>query len=129
MVSQFVKRRDGRVYLKVRRRSGVCLAWLWGKDAVFTRTVCGVDDARADSTTDAPTCLVCMDTYETCGAPETPVQTDARFEHKDQVFAELQKTGEWPSRTCPKCKHGCCKRTWHHIGECCLHCGNDERKH
>lgn len=28
----------------------------------------------------------------------------------------------------PKHSVICCKRDWHHLGDCCLHCGNDERK-
>lgn len=52
------------------------------------------------------------------------------FAEKDRQFRELQRSGEWPSKTCPECqaRHGgCCKSYNHHIGDNCLHCGNDER--
>ena len=50
------------------------------------------------------------------------------YAKKDRVF-ELQKaSGRFPAETCPKCEHSCCERAWHHVGDCCLHCGNDERK-
>ena len=79
----------------------------------------------------------------------------ARFAEKDRVFAENKARGVWPSETCvecsytacPKCGEAplygqlncpkcgtegvrrsvCCMRAWHHVGDCCTHCGNDER--
>lgn len=38
------------------------------------------------------------------------------------------------SNECGRCKGpmvqspACCKRAWHHRGDCCTHCGNDERR-
>jgi len=50
------------------------------------------------------------------------------FAEKDRLFAERQASGEWPIKTCEDCKSGaCCMRTWHHVGDCCVHCGLDER--
>lgn len=87
---------------------------------------------------------------------ETAEQAKARFAEKDRLFTELTKSGEWPIKSCLACRyyacaacgHGpyyregscskcghalkqgavCCKRDWHHVGDCCTHCGNDERK-
>lgn len=87
---------------------------------------------------------------------ETPTQTRARFAEKDRVFAEREKSRKWPILECDKCRYYacpscdkhpyyqqalacdrcgslvvqravCCQRTWHHMGDCCTHCGNDER--
>jgi hypothetical protein len=39
-----------------------------------------------------------------------------------------------PAVKCPQCASAlqqtlvCCKRVGHHVGDCCTHCGNDERK-
>lgn len=48
---------------------------------------------------------------------------------KDREFAALRVSGEWPSKTCPTCQSRgfCCVSYNHHIGDNCLHCGNDER--
>lgn len=50
-----------------------------------------------------------------------------RWAKKDRDFEATKATGAFPAVKCPQCKSGCCKRTWHHVGDCCLHCGNDER--
>lgn len=63
--------------------------------------------------------------------PETTEQTRKRFKEKDREFAELKSSGDWASKAChqPACKAGgCCLRYSHHVGDCCLHCGNDERE-
>ena len=57
-------------------------------------------------------------------------------EREDTLFHWREKTGQWPAFQCPKCQRrgferigsaACCKSYNHHLGECCLHCGNDER--
>ena len=45
----------------------------------------------------------------------------------DIVFELLKKTDQWPTKACPRCKHGCCMKAWHHVGSYCMHCGVDER--
>jgi hypothetical protein len=50
-----------------------------------------------------------------------------RWAKKDRVFNMQKATGHFPAESCPKCVSGCCHRDWHHVGDCCLHCGNDER--
>lgn len=89
--------------------------------------------------------------------PETEEQAKRRFAEKDRIFAERQKTGDWPIKKCNECEyvactecgaspllpnatkcfkcgaptrigHICCRRHHHHVGDCCTHCGNDERK-
>ena len=62
---------------------------------------------------------------------ETDAQVAARFAAKDQRYAERKTTGKWPARICKVCQHkpgGCCQRNYHHVGDCCTHCGNDERR-
>lgn len=56
--------------------------------------------------------------------------TRKHFAEKDRQFEALKATGEWPYKTCEAChgRAGCCHHIWHHRGDCCLHCGNDERK-
>lgn len=127
-MSQLVARGDGRVFLKVKGRNGVCLAWRWGRHFYYVDTCCG-DAIKASETEDAPTCLTCLHNYELLGSgfPETNEVATYRFKYKDQLFEETKQTGAWPAKTCVKCKNGCCMRTWHHVGDCCLHCGNDER--
>lgn len=51
-----------------------------------------------------------------------------------QFHANLQ-SGVWPMDTCDKCSRhpavgcaGCCKSFAHHVGDFCIHCGNDERR-
>ena len=48
---------------------------------------------------------------------------------KDQLFDQRQQSGQWPSDTCESCqaRGGCCQYAYHHRGDCCVHCGNDER--
>lgn len=48
---------------------------------------------------------------------------------KDTEFAANKARGVWPCETCDKCKRlgGCCLSYGHHVGDCCTHCGNDER--
>jgi len=52
-----------------------------------------------------------------------------RFRRKDRLFAERRKAGAWPADECKSCisSGGCCVRYGHHMGDCCVHCGNDER--
>jgi len=53
---------------------------------------------------------------------------ESRFERKDRQYARRVKSGQWPGDTCKDCAGGaCCKRTWHHSGDLCAHCGLDER--
>lgn len=49
--------------------------------------------------------------------------------NKARRYAELVASGEWPQDKCEMCRRGggCCKRAHHHLYDCCLHCGNDER--
>lgn len=49
---------------------------------------------------------------------------------KDRLFDLTKQTGRWPALLCRKCqtRGGCCKYAYHHVGDCCIHCGNDERK-
>lgn len=64
---------------------------------------------------------------------ETPAETAARFKAKNDEYARIARTGRWPIFDCADCRHRssqvpvCCKRDWHHVGDCCTHCGNDER--
>lgn len=51
-----------------------------------------------------------------------------RFAKKDRIFELTKASGKFPAAACHECVSGCCKRAWHHVGDCCLHCGNDERK-
>ena len=58
-----------------------------------------------------------------------------RFAEKDRAFTAQKASGTFPAVTCKECRgedlkrevYGCCQRDWHHVGDCCLHCGNDER--
>jgi hypothetical protein len=52
-----------------------------------------------------------------------------RFEIKAAQYARRLKSGQWPSDTCQECAGRlCCKRDWHHSGDVCSHCGQDERE-
>lgn len=56
------------------------------------------------------------------------MSTSEQWILKDAEFARLLRSGEFPCKSCADCYRGaCCKRYWHHIGDCCTHCGNDER--
>ena len=47
---------------------------------------------------------------------------------KDKLFEIRKANGKFPSDTCEGCRSSiCCNRHWHHVGDCCIHCGNDER--
>ena len=57
-------------------------------------------------------------------------------EEKDRLFQERMQTGSWPAAHCPECLRrgyerigsaACCASYAHHVGDCCVHCGNDER--
>lgn len=62
----------------------------------------------------------------------------AFFEAKDRVFAQRQRDAAWPAQTCADCRRrgyqgpagtsACCTSFGHHLGDCCVHCGNDERE-
>jgi hypothetical protein len=86
---------------------------------------------------------------------ETAEQAKIRYASKDAEYARLASTGKWPMLACETCRYyacmgcgrnesgpcllcrscsdlmtqrtKCCKRDWHHVGDCCTHCGNDER--
>lgn len=63
--------------------------------------------------------------------PLTPAQQEeVRWREKDAAYARYKAKGEWPCWNCVKCKQerACCQRDWHHRGDCCTHCGNDERE-
>lgn len=49
---------------------------------------------------------------------------------KDLIFEAQTESGDWPFQNCDKCGRvkACCQRHGHHLGDCCTHCGNDERK-
>ncbi len=58
------------------------------------------------------------------------------WEREDLLFQWRKATGNWSAHRCPQCQRrgyenigspACCKSHCHHVGECCLHCGNDER--
>lgn len=58
------------------------------------------------------------------------------WEREDLLFQWRKATGNWSAHRCPQCQRrgyenigssACCKSHFHHVGECCLHCGNDER--
>ena len=53
----------------------------------------------------------------------------AHFAKKDAEYARRLRDNDWPSDTCDACKRkqGCCESFTHHNGDCCNHCGNDER--
>lgn len=87
---------------------------------------------------------------------ETAEQAKARFAAKDALFESRKKLNRWPLTECETCRHyactgcgatayrpslscgscgqlvvqwaTCCKSVGHHVGDCCTHCGNDERK-
>ena len=57
-------------------------------------------------------------------------------QEKDRLFQERKKSGAWPAKRCPECQGrgyervgsaACCVSYAHHVGDCCTHCGNDER--
>lgn len=52
------------------------------------------------------------------------------YKLKDVRFAVSKAVGVWAADSCPSCnsRGGCCNHYNHHLGDCCLHCGNDERK-
>ena len=68
------------------------------------------------------TCRKCRENYRSVAS--------MIFAEKDAQYTEIKKSGEWPCKSCRKCvaQGACCSRDWHHIGDCCLHCGNDERE-
>jgi hypothetical protein len=86
---------------------------------------------------DWPTCVVAEVTNAPeCGAlpaplPESAEETSARFREKDRRYAATMRAGGvFPDASCKACdsRSGrCCQHHWHHIGDCCLHCGMDER--
>lgn len=47
----------------------------------------------------------------------------------DDVFRAQVRSGDWPQDTCEACQRTkrCCRSYSHHHGDCCTHCGNDER--
>lgn len=51
----------------------------------------------------------------------------AYYKTKDMIWAARAAKKNWPAASCALCDHGCCQRTWHHTGDCCIHCGMDER--
>lgn len=57
---------------------------------------------------------------------ETETERQAR---RDATYAAQLAANSWPSDTCKFCKRAkaCCARCSHHVGDMCLHCGNDER--
>ena len=60
----------------------------------------------------------------------TPAEKSTYFAEKDATFSAQVKSGDWPQDTCKICKRrhgGCCQSHHHHVGDCCNHCGNDER--
>ncbi len=59
-----------------------------------------------------------------------PEEHEVWQQARDLLFEHRKLTNTFPSSTCNDggCRFGaCCKRTWHHAGDMCLHCGNDER--
>ena len=52
------------------------------------------------------------------------------FFEKDTIFARRAELCRWPMANCNACeKRGGCGVSYnHHVGDCCLHCGNDERE-
>lgn len=61
--------------------------------------------------------------------PKDDAYWRAYYAAKDAEFERLKEQGEFPSCSCESCSRrgGCCKYWGHHIGDVCLHCGNDER--
>lgn len=51
---------------------------------------------------------------------------DVYYAMKDKVFAFRKERNGFG---CEKCKEKlyCCDKDYHHLYDCCLHCGNDER--
>lgn len=52
------------------------------------------------------------------------------------IFQERKQNGSWPADQCPECQRrgygrigsaAYCVSYAHHVGDCCLHCGNEER--
>ena len=60
---------------------------------------------------------------------ETNSETLARWRNEDRLMRERKASGKWPAFECDSCRRvlSCCQRHHHHVGECCTHCGNDER--
>lgn len=63
------------------------------------------------------------------GMGMTKEEASKYYAEKDRLFAQRKASGEWPALTCESCQRGrgCCQRHHHHVGDCCTHCGNDER--
>lgn len=57
----------------------------------------------------------------------TDAETKAYYAEQDAIYAAQVKLNQWPQDRCGCASRGCCQRFNHHHGECCLHCGNDER--
>jgi len=69
--------------------------------------------------------------YEKIGIEELEedMTPEERWAQHDATFERRRKSGAWPAKTCEQCtSRGCCRRAWHHIANCCNHCGLDERK-
>lgn len=49
---------------------------------------------------------------------------------RDVAFDTIAASEQWPSGECEYCSRRgvCCRSHNHHVGDCCLHCGNDERR-
>lgn len=60
-----------------------------------------------------------------------PEDIDWNKFHADRAkeFANRKKARKWPASECERCDRtfGCCISFTHHVGDFCLHCGNDER--
>jgi hypothetical protein len=47
---------------------------------------------------------------------------------KDKLFEIRKASGKFPSDSCELCRqHPLCCKYGHHVGDCCIHCGNDKR--
>jgi hypothetical protein len=71
-----------------------------------------------------------MTSRHTYGSPAYKAeQTRKASAEKDAQWRKQIETGEWPSDACEACANrgGCCQSYGHHLGDNCLHCGNDER--
>lgn len=55
--------------------------------------------------------------------------SDENYRRKDLLFAQRKLAKSWPVDSCTACgrRGGCCQAHHHHVGDCCTHCGNDER--
>lgn len=75
-----------------------------------------------------PTCN--QELPESDGDRSRRLIADENYIDKDLLFAQRKLAEAWPVHSCTACgrRGGCCQSHHHHVGDCCTHCGNDERR-